>query len=152
MVAFRSVLATLFLSTALVSRPLVAQMGSATGVHTVSVTIPPRVKVQVSSFAASTIATSSIIGNKQAGGVTVSVTATRPWILSIGASPNSRSVKWSRNQNTGYAALSPSQATVASGAHGTTSSDATLYLRADAAADRADTADDTPVVLTMAAR
>jgi hypothetical protein len=133
------------MSTALISRPLVAQMGNASAIHTVSVTIPPRVKVQVSSFAASS-ASSTSMASKPAGGVAVSVTATQPWILSIGAAKkNARSVKWSRSEQGGYAALSPSQTTLASGEHGTTSADATVFISADSA-------DDTPVVLTIAAQ
>ena len=152
MVGFRSVLATLFLSTALVSRPLVAQMGYATAVHTVSVTIPPRVKVQVSSFTASP-SSSSLANSQTSGGVAVTVTATQPWILSIGTTTKKTgAVKWSRSQKDGYASVSANQATIASGAHGTTSADATLYLRADSAEGRANNADEAPVVLTIVAR
>jgi hypothetical protein len=148
----RSVLATLFLSTALVSRPLVAQMGYATAVHTVSVTIPPRVKVQVSSFISSP-SSSSIANSQPSGGVAVNVTATQPWTLSIGTTTKKTgAVKWSRSQQNGYASVSSNHATIASGAHGTTSADATLYLRADSAEGRPNDTDEAPVVLTMVAQ
>ncbi|HUQ98125.1 MAG TPA: hypothetical protein VM166_01645 [Gemmatimonadaceae bacterium] len=151
MIGLRSALATLFLSTAFVSRPLVAQMGFASGIHTVSVTIPPRVKVQVSPFSAAMSPSSAIATNKQMGGVAVSVTATQPWILSIGTSAEtSRSVKWSHGQNRGYVAISPQEATVASGSRGAMSADATLFVRNDSTGRTNDA--DAAVVLTLAAR
>jgi hypothetical protein len=124
-------------------------MGNASAIHTVSVTIAPRVKVQVTSFAASATASVSVADTRPASGVAVSVTATQPWILSIGATKKSvRAVRWSRSQQGSYAALSANQATVASGERGTTSADATLFLSADNAND----SNDAPVVLTMVAR
>ena len=148
MVGFRSVPVTLVLATALVSRPLGAQNGYATAVHTVSVTVPPRVKTQVSSFSVSTLSSQPITAGKPVRGVAVRVTATQPWILSIGAAKKSApTVKWSRTQHTGYSSISVNQAKVAAAARGTTTTDATLFLSSDV-----ETTADAPVLLTMAAQ
>jgi hypothetical protein len=144
MVGCRSVLITLFLATALIARPLAAQMGNASSIHTVSVTIAPRVKVQVSSFPAS----SAAITKSSVSGVAVSVAATRPWTLSVASTKSGRSVKWSRSRQRGYAPLSANQATVASGEHGATSVDTAIFFNADSA----NSTSDSPVVLTIVAR
>jgi hypothetical protein len=84
--------------------------------------------------------------------VAVNVSATQPWSLSIAApARNSHaSVKWSRSQQGAYAAITGSSS-VASAQSVTASSDATVYLRADTAANTNSDAD-APVVLTIVAR
>jgi hypothetical protein len=82
-VAFRSVVATLAIAVIGVSRPVLAQSGSSSLTHTLSVTVQPRVKVVVRNVAAQPAA--SVAGSATAEGLTLSVNATRPWMLLIGS-------------------------------------------------------------------
>ena len=84
-VAFRSIVATLAIATFVVSSPVLAQSGSTSLTHTVSVTVQPRVKVVVRNVATQPAA--PVAGSASAfgaEGLALSVTATRPWILLIG--------------------------------------------------------------------
>ena len=85
-VAFRSIVMTLAIAMFVVSRPMYAQSGSTSLTHTVSVTVQPRVKVVVRNVATQPAA--PVAGSASASGaegLALSVTATRPWILLIGA-------------------------------------------------------------------
>jgi hypothetical protein len=87
MAGLRSILTALALGTAIISRPAVAQRGSSSSLtHVVSVTVPPRVKVQVGKISSSVVAAvkapASIVS---VGGLAVSVSATRSWVLAIGS-------------------------------------------------------------------
>ena len=85
-VAFRSIVVTLAIVMFVVSRPMFAQSGSTSLTHTVSVTVQPRVKVVVRNVATQPAA--PVAGSASAsgaGGLALSVTATRPWMLLIGA-------------------------------------------------------------------
>lgn len=147
----RTILAAAF-ATALISSPVVAQNGSVSLVHTVTVTVPPRVKVQVGSF--SPAARAVRIGNVDSStqGLSVSVNATQAWTLSVAAGSNAApsSVRWSRDASTGYAGLTSSEVTIASGVLSNQPKAANVFFRD---ANRGSTMDSssTSVVLTVSA-
>jgi sulfur carrier protein ThiS len=87
MVGLRRSLLAAAIGTAMISRPAAAQHASSSSLtHTVSVTVPPRVKVQVGAFA-TTAAAAVKVGNISAStqGLSLSVSATQAWVLSIGS-------------------------------------------------------------------
>ena len=133
MVMLRSLLA-IALGSALVSRGAVAQAGSSSSLtHTVFVTVPPRVKVQVSAFSspsASIVNAASVGASTQ--GLSLSVSATQPWVMSIGSNPSSErksEVRWSRESGAGFSKLTSSQVTVASGSLATYPKASTVFFR-----------------------
>jgi hypothetical protein len=152
MVGFgRTILAAAF-ATALTSSTVAAQNGSVSLVHTVTVTVPPRVKVQVASF--SPAARASTIGNLDSStrGLSVSVNATQAWTLSIAAASDAApsSIRWSRHASNGYAGLTSSEVNVASGALSNQPRAANVFFRD---ATRGATIDSSPtsVILTVSA-
>jgi hypothetical protein len=148
MTATRRMLAALVLGTALVARPALGQQGSSVSLtHTVSVTVPPRVKVQVGTVAATT--TSST----QSGALSVSVSATQAWVLSIGSAKSSK-LQWSSDAMAGYAGVSPRDAMIASGQISQTPAAATLFFRNAAAGSTSELArgdGSEPIILTVVA-
>ena len=85
-VAFRSIVTTLAIAAMGITRPMLAQPGSSSLTHTVSVTVQPRVKVVVRSVASQPAA--AVSGSPTASGAAapaLSVSATRPWMLLIGS-------------------------------------------------------------------
>jgi hypothetical protein len=135
---------------AILSRSAAAQHGSSASLtHTVSVTVPSRVKVQVGSLA-------SVVTQKEtAQGLALSISATRAWVLSIGSgsSPsNSAPVRWSVDAATGYSKLTSDQVTIASGALSTTPTDSMLFFQnLPQVKSRDAVAAEAPVVLTVTA-
>ncbi len=87
MAGFRGILAGLVIGSAIMSLPAGAQSkGTASLTHTVSVTVPPRVKVQVANLAFSSSAPVSVSSvQPNAAGLSVTVDANRAWVLSIGS-------------------------------------------------------------------
>ena len=75
------------LALALVSRASVAQHASVSLTHTVVVTVPPRVKVQV----APTLSQSQQVESGRTG-LAVKVNATRGWALVVGSKTNAKPV------------------------------------------------------------
>jgi hypothetical protein len=145
MIAIRRTLAALVLGTALVARPALGQQGSSVSLtHTVSVTVPPRVKVQVGAVAAAKTSTA------QSGALSVSVSATRAWVLSIGSARNSK-LQWSSDAVSGYAGVSPRDAMIASGEISQTAAAATLFFRDAATGNTQGSAGSEPVILTVVA-
>ena len=145
----RTLLAAVFV-TALVSRPATAQYGSSSLVHTVTVTVPPRVKVQVGSF--SPAAPAVRVGNLDSStqGISVSVNASQAWTLSIAASDvASSAIRWSREASAGYAGLTASEVTIASGVLSNQPKAATVFFR-DAGHSTTDSSTRS-VVLTVSA-
>jgi hypothetical protein len=99
------------------SRAAAAQHGSSVSLtHTVSVTVPPRVKVQVTG-AALTVQRAGLVASSQTtiDGLALSVSATQPWTLSIASAAGKSRLQWSRDRSAGFAAVSTREATVASG-------------------------------------
>jgi len=117
MAGLRRTLTLLALGSAIASRAAGAQHGSSTSLtHTVSVTVPPRVKVQVTS-AAPTIQKAGLVASSQTtiDGLALSVSATQSWTLSISAAADKSSLQWSLDRSAGFSNVSTHQATVASG-------------------------------------
>ncbi|MEO8910921.1 MAG: hypothetical protein ABI408_11925 [Gemmatimonadaceae bacterium] len=144
---------------ALMSRPASAQYGSSSLVHTVTVAVPPRVKVQVGSFspAAPAVRVGSLDASTQ--GLSLSVNATQAWTLSIAAAPTSSGavsrIQWSRDASVGYSKLSSSEVTIASGALSARPKAASVYFHNAASGPKTDAsktdASRTALVLTVSA-
>ena len=83
MAGFRYTIAAAALAFALVSRASAAQQASVSLTHTVVVTVPPRVKVQV----APTVSQSQQVESGRTG-LAVNVNATRGWALVVGSKKN----------------------------------------------------------------
>jgi hypothetical protein len=148
MTGLRGMLTGLVIGSALLSRPAVAQSGSSVSLtHMVSVTVPPRVKVQISSApVVQNVARGSTI-QATTNGLAVSIRATQSWTLSI-SSNNLSPMKWSHDQASGFARIG-SDAVVASGTNSQIATAATVYFQNDAAGKSAGS---DAVVLTVAAR
>jgi hypothetical protein len=150
--AGHTILAAAF-AAALISSPVVAQNGSVSLVHTVTVTVPPRVQVQVGAFSAAT--TSVKVGNLNSStqGLSVSVKASQAWTLSISAAPDRAlsSIRWSRDASSGYVGLTPSDVTIASGVLSNQSHTSDVFFREINSSSNGDSSA-TPVVLTVAAQ
>src|SRR5215208_5509349 len=113
----RRTLAALAIGSAILSRPLLAQHGaSASLTHTVSVTVPPRVKVQVAPVAWASQNTAEILSGPSAtDGLSLSISATQAWTLSIGAGAGRSQQAWSLHRNSDFAPVTRENSTVASG-------------------------------------
>ena len=85
MTGLRGMLTGLVLGSALFSRQAVAQHGSSVSLtHMVTVTVPPRVKVQISN--AAPVVQNAVNGSSvqaTTNGLAVSIRATQSWTLSI---------------------------------------------------------------------
>jgi hypothetical protein len=156
MVRVERTLKVLAAALAIVAQPVAAQ-SSASLTHTVSVTVPPRVKVQVAPVA---VVSSAPIGmsspNATTQAISLSVNATRAWVLSIGsvASVGSRTpIRWSRGATSGYTALPFHDVSIASGALSAQPNSAELFFRNVGAANVENVADASgaQIVLTVAA-
>ncbi|MFN2636079.1 MAG: hypothetical protein ABR585_03515 [Gemmatimonadaceae bacterium] len=126
------------------AQPALAQAGRSSFSHVVSVTVPPRVKVQVAAIQQPHVALSS---SASPSGISLSVNATQAWVLSIG-SRNRAKVQWSRQGDNGFAGLAGENTTVASGP-GLSNTSTSLFFR-DRGAESA-TGADAAVVLSVVA-
>jgi hypothetical protein len=152
----RSLLAIVIVGT-LISRAAVAQRGSSSSLtHTVSVTVPPRVKVQVASFPATSVSGANAGSTAPlTQGLSLNVSATQAWVLTIGANPSAQqnaNVRWSLEPGTGFSKLSSSQVRIASGTLAVDPGAATLFLRnvIDTVSNQRDQSGP-PVLLTISA-
>ena len=157
MVRLRRSLLAIVIGSAMISRAAVAQHGSSSSLtHTVSVTVPPRVKIQVAPLSPTSISAVNA-GNATSStrGLSLNVSATQAWVLSIGSNPSSQqnqNVRWSLEPGTGFSKLTSSQVRIASGTLAVDPRAATLFFRniidtASASRDQSGP----PVVLTIAA-
>jgi len=148
----RTILAAAF-ATALTSSPAVAQYGSSSLVHTVTVTVPPRVKVQVGSISSAAAAVKAGNLDSSTQGLSVRVNASQAWTLSVAATSDvgPASIRWSRDATTGYAGLTSSEVTIAFGVLSNQPSEANVFFRDTANTSKTDS-DATSVVLTVAAQ
>jgi hypothetical protein len=125
---------------------------SASLIHTVTVTVPPRVKVQVGSF--SPTARALRVGNLDSStqGLSVRINATQPWTLSVAAASDAApsSIRWSRDASTGYAGLTSSEVTIASGVLSNQPKAANVFFR-DATSSSTTDSPMTSIVLTVSA-
>ncbi len=108
MTGLRGVVAGLVIGSAIMALPAAAQSrASASLTHTVSVTVPPRVKVQVANLAFSSVSAPLSVSSAQpnAAGLSVTVDANRAWVLSIGstsgASASRSKLQWSADGRSG---------------------------------------------------
>ena len=149
MTVLRRMWSGLVLGSALITSSAFAQSGSSVSLtHVVSVTVPPRVKVQISNavpFVQNVVSGSSV--QATTNGLAVSVRATQSWTLSIGSNDKTP-IKWSHDQTSGFAGIG-SDAIVASGTNSVVPTAATVYFRNDAAGNSAGS---DAVILTVAAR
>jgi len=151
MVRLRCVMMAIVLGTALVSRGAVAQ-SSVSLTHVVTVTVPPRVKVQVSNVAPA-VQTAASVSSKRTptDGLALSISATQSWMLSITSAGKTSDLQWSHDPSSGFATVGGGDAMVASGALSQIPTAATVFFRNAAesvrsAADGSDT-----VTLTVVA-
>jgi hypothetical protein len=98
-------------------------------IHTVQVTVPPRVKVQVASVAPATQSTARAASGQTADGLALSVNATQAWTLSIGSVAGRSQHQWSLDPKSGFAAVTPRSATIASGVLSSAPTTATVFFR-----------------------
>jgi|SRR3954468_14876484 hypothetical protein len=152
MTAIRRTLAALVLGSAVLARPALGQHGSSVSLtHTVSVTVPPRVKVQVGSVGSMSSSTSRSATGSDA--LAVSVSATRTWVLSIGSTKGSQ-VQWSTDASGRFENVGRRDATIVAGEISQVPAAATLFFRyASTASVGVQPGGDSsePVILTVAA-
>lgn len=127
MVGLRHTLAAMALGSALIASPAIAQGSSVSLTHTVSVTVPPRVKVQVGNLVPSAQSASSIAARPD--GLAVSVSATQAWTLSIASVKGDSMVQWSTDRSTGFSLVGSNDSPIASGNISTLPAAATLFFR-----------------------
>ena len=154
MVRLRRSLLAIVIGSAMISRAAVAQGGSSSSLtHTVTVTVPPRVKVQVASF--SPTAASAVSVSPATQGLSLNVSATRTWVLSIGSNPSSElsAVRWSLEPVAGFSKLTSSNVRIASGELAGDPRAATVFFRnvIDATSKEQRDQSGPPVVLTISA-
>jgi len=153
MAGIRGLVVGLVLSSAMISVPARAQIGSSVSLtHTVSVTVPPRVKVQVANLAFSAPVPASVSSSRvNVGGLALTINASQAWVLAIGSTSSSSAQKsnmqWSTNGSSGFSTISSTGAAVASSVTGYESKAASLYFRDVASAG----ASVDPIVLTITA-
>jgi len=151
MVRLRGMLTGLMLASALVSRQAVAQSSSSL-THVVSVTVPPRVKVQVSN-AVPMVQNAVTVSSTQTAtnGLSLSVRATQSWTLSIGSASSKSRLQWSASQTSGFASVSGNDTTIASGTNSQIPAAATVFFR-NADTSESNTVGSETVTLTVAAQ
>jgi hypothetical protein len=152
MVGLRCVLTGIVLGTALMSHGAVAQGSSVSFTHVVTVTVPPRVKVQVSSVApAAQIAATVSSRQTPTDGLALSISATQSWTLSINSAGKTSNLKWSHDRNSGFAAIGGLDAMVASGTISQVPTAANVFFRNAAESVRSANDGSDTVTLTVVA-
>lgn len=149
MAGLRGILAGLAIGSAIISLPAVAQPGaSASLTHTVTVTVPSRVNVQLAQFAVSTPAPVRL-SSRQANtdGLSLTIRATQAWVLAIGrvygVAARKSHLQWSPDGNSGFSTVTSRDVAVASGAGSYGAKATTLFF--------ARGGDGEPIVLTVSA-
>lgn len=132
MVGYRRTLMAVALGMTMISLPATAQQASSSLTHTVTVTVPPRVKTQVAALSAAPTLLSVGSAKEPTQGVALTVNATRTWILSIGSTRTSSvtnsNIRWSLDSAGGFSRLS-SDAVIASGSLSNRPAAAGVYFR-----------------------
>ena len=147
MVGLRCMLTAIVLGSALVAHTAVAQGSSVSLTHVVTVTVSPRVKVQVSNLAPAAQSAARVSsGQTPTDGLALSISATQSWTLSINAAGKASDLQWSHDRSSGFAKIGGHDAMVASGTLSQVPTAATLFFRA-ASANESDA-----VVLTVVAQ
>ena len=153
MTVLRRMWTGLVLGTAMISTRAVAQKGSVSLTHMVTVTVPARVAVQISSVAPAvqnTVQGSSV--QATTNGLALSIRATQSWTLSISSARKSP-LNRSHDQTSSFARVG-AEAMIASGINSQAATDARVYFRdaADKSSNRSSTERSDAVILTVAAR
>jgi len=153
MVRIRCMLAGIALGTALISHGAVAQGSSVSLTHVVTVTVPPRVKVQVSNVAPAA-QTAATVSSRQTptDGLALSISATQSWTLSITSTGKTSDLQWSHDRKSGFAMIAGQDATVASGTLSQVPTDATVFFHNAAESVRGATDGSDMVTLTVVAQ
>ena len=121
MAGIRCIVAALAIGSALVALPANAQTrGSASLTHTVSVTVPASVRVRMASLAARTsTATNVSSGQTNAGGISLSVSASRAWVLTVrsigGVATRKSALQWSPDGRSPFSTITTNDVPVAFG-------------------------------------
>lgn len=154
MAGLRVIMAALVAGSAVVSLPAGAQASSASLTHTVSVSVPARLKVQVANLAFASSAPASVSSvQPKANGLSITINATQAWVLSIGSASGVAAAKspvqWSTDANSGYSTVTPTTSMVASGASYDAKA-ASVFFRG-ASGSRQSGRDAETVVLTVSA-
>jgi hypothetical protein len=150
-----STLAAFSLASAIISHRAQAQQGSSVSViHTLSVTVPPRVKVRLTQLA-SAPQNAARISSSQAvpSALSLTISATQSWTLSIGSAAGRSQHQWSLDRNVGFAPVTTQNSTVAAGTLSEIPAAATVFFRnsntaSSGAGDRA-AGDSDAVLLTI---
>jgi hypothetical protein len=155
MIRLRGMWTGLVLGSAIISRQSLAQ-SSVSLTHVVSVTVPARVKAQITSFAPA-VQTATRASSIQAAtdGLVVTVNATQAWTLSIGSAAGKSKHQWSHDAASGFATVNTTDATIASGRISQLPSSAAVFFRtasAVASSNRTGSEGSEPVMLTVAAQ
>jgi hypothetical protein len=152
MAGLRGIVAGLVIGSAVMALPANAQSRASTSLtHTVFVTVPARVKVQVASLSASTPASIKVsAGQLNTIGLGLTVNATQAWVLSIGtvSSVTGRkpTMQWSRDGRSQFSAVTANHATVATGVSSFDPKAANVFFR-----NMGGSPDGEPVMLTVVA-
>lgn len=155
MIRLRGMWTGLVLGSAIISRQSLAQ-SSVSLTHVVSVTVPARVKAQVTNLAPA-VQTSTSAPSIRPGtdGLVITVNATQAWTLSIGSASGKSKHQWSRDAASGFARVDTTDATIASGTISRVPSSAAVFFRsasAVATSDKSGSEGSEPVMLTVTAQ
>ena len=106
MAVTRGILAAFAIGSAIISLPAGAQSGSSASLtHTVSVTVPSRVKVQVANFSGPTPGVVKNASQTNTDGLRLSINASRAWVLTAGslsdAMASKSSFRWTSDSSSG---------------------------------------------------
>lgn len=106
MAVTRGILAAFAIGSAIISLPAGAQSGSSASLtHTVSVTVPPRVKVQVANLAVPTRGVVKNVSQTKTDGLSLTIHATRAWVLTAGSASDAMasksSLRWTSDSSSG---------------------------------------------------
>jgi hypothetical protein len=111
MAGTRAILAALAIGSAIISLPAAAQSSSSSSLtHTVSVTVPPRVKVQVANLSVSTpgMVRNSVVQAKT-DGLSLTIKGSRTWVLTAGSASDVTASKselqWSSDSSSGFSSV-----------------------------------------------
>jgi hypothetical protein len=139
----------LVLGSAIISRQSLAQ-SSVSLTHVVSVTVPARVKAQVTTFAPA-VQTATRVSSVQpaTNGLVVTVNATQAWALSISSAAGKSTHQWSSDAASGFARVGTTDAAIASGTISQNSTAAAVFFR-NAEGKGSEASE--PVTLTVAAQ
>jgi hypothetical protein len=156
MVRLRCMLTAIALGNALVSHSAVAQGSSVSLTPVVTVTVPPRVKVQVSNVAPAAQTTATVSSRQTpTDGLALSISATQSWTLSITSADKTSDLQWSHDRSSGFATIGGRDAMVASGTLSQVPTAATVFFRdvtTTESSNRTGAKESDPVILTVVAQ